>query len=158
MKYTNHTEVLENRYSLDNFIHLLCEYNLDNCSGSAYRQVRLGYYKDGILLLSYHHSDNICHIYIASNPKANIILGEQDSRYNGNASPRLSEGELIGVWDGTWTKPGPWMEKINNLIDELCIKLNDKIEFKKKAEKDKVEAARLKKQELEQELLNNWKK
>jgi len=154
--FNSHKEVLENRIKLDDFIHQLSWYNIDNCSGSSYRNVRLCYYENGILLISYHHCDNICHISIASNPNSSIISGCDDSRSSGDPSPKPSGGELVKVWDNTWLKDGPWVAKINDLIDNLCDRVKLAVKNKEEKERLKVEEYNLKQKELNEKLLQSW--
>ena len=46
-KYTVEN-LLSDNYLFDNFVHDLSGLNLDNASGRAFREVFLGFYKDGV--------------------------------------------------------------------------------------------------------------
>jgi len=130
MKFDNYKDVLKSTYTLNNFIYQLCNYGLDNCSGSSFKEIRSCYYKNGILLKSEHRANN-CGIYVSSVLGANIINGCQNFCTYGDPNPTLSEGVFIPVWDdGKWIKKSPWIEKIHNLINELCDELNQKIMYK----------------------------
>lgn len=151
-------DLLSSRYHMDDFIHELCHVNLDNCSGSAYREVRLCRYDRGMLLLSQHHRDCYCHIAVATNPEAKIRRGCQDSRYNGDASPSVSDGELVSVWsNGNWTKDGPWVPKIREWLSELIEKLNTAKEQKLKREEDERLERIAAQKEKEKQLVNAWR-
>jgi hypothetical protein len=141
-------KLLSSAAAMDRFIHELSYVNLDNCSGSAYRSVRLCRYDRGMLLCSEHSTFNYCHIAIASVPTAKIILGQQDSCYSGKASPSVDEGELVSVWSsGKWIKEGPWVPKIK----EWLIELLEKLEKAREARRRKEEDVRLKKQQEQEE-------
>lgn len=151
--------ILSKAKAMDDFIHDLANHNMTNMSGGAYRQVNLCYYKDGILLISYHHVNNYCSIEIVDNPKADfeVFRGCQDSRYPGNPHPVIHGARWVTVWSGgKWTKNGPWQKKIIDLLNKLTIDLEDKIkqqEIKVKQQKLEYEKQH---QEYEKSILENW--
>ena len=156
-KYTV-DNLLSSNILFDDFIHQLCGLDLDNATGSAYRSVFLGYYEDGILLGSNHHSNNICDIKIASNPKNKWFLGDQNSRYDGNSHPKLEDGKWVTVWDYSTKKlkDGPWVNKVKEVIQDIINKATEKSIRLVEEEKQELEQKRLEKEKFESELVNNW--
>lgn len=143
----------------DKFVHDLVKYKLDNATGSSFRKIFLGVYKDGILIYSGHNTYNECGIKIASNPKSNWSLGDQDSRYEGNPHPRLENGEWVTVWDGyhlRQIKPGPWENKVREVLQYYIDQYNAKVEVERQKREEARVEAQLKLAQKEQELINNW--
>lgn len=145
---------------LDDFIHSLSGLRICNADGSSHCDHRLGFYKDGVLLISHHHTDNYCYIYIASNPNAKLILGDQNSRVSGNPDPRMSEGQFVGVWSNSYPqlKDGPWVNKVKEVIqyaiDSAITKANMIIE----EERFEIASQKLEQEKFNNELVNNWAK
>uniref|UniRef100_A0A6M3LFS4 Uncharacterized protein n=1 Tax=viral metagenome TaxID=1070528 RepID=A0A6M3LFS4_9ZZZZ len=153
-------DLLNNKNNMDDFIHNLSHYNMDNMTGGSYRKVRLCYYENNILLVSEHHTQKYCSIYIVDNPNTNfkVYRGCQDSCYDGNPFPKIKGANFICVWsNGTWNMNGPWQEKIENMLDDLIIRLeNKKIEVAKEKEDNRLKLQ--KEQEMtDKELAENWK-
>lgn len=143
----------------DKFVHGLAEYKLDNATGSSFRRVFLGAYKDGVLIYSNHNTCNDCGIKIASNPKSNWLLGDQNPIYEGNPHPRLENGEWVEVWNGynlKELKPGPWENKVREVLQYYINQYNAKVEDKRQKEEEKKIESQLKLAQKEQELINNW--
>lgn len=99
---------------------------LTNASGSSYRDHCKAVYKDGVLLIDYHNTNNYCDIKIASDPNAIFSSGCQNSAAYGDPHPKLEGGEWIKVWDGKILKDGPWWAKINGVIQYWINKGNEK--------------------------------
>ena len=120
----NAEDLLSSSVRMDAFIHRLATYKITNCTGSAYRKVRLCYYEDGILLVSDHHTNHFCRIRIATDPKASIVRGCQESRAHGNPNPKPDRGELVSVWnEGHWINRGPWEAPIRALLSRLLVRV-----------------------------------
>ena len=150
--------LLKSRSKMSGFIHSLSSLGITNCSGSAYRAVRLCYFKDGILLVDYYHVDDSCSIFICSDPNTKIKAGCQSSCANDNAMPRPENGELIVVWqNGRWVKQGPWVEKIIALIADLIGEKERKTEEKIKKEEALRKERSMINREREKELVENWR-
>ena len=150
-------ELLSNRHAMDAFIHQLAHLDLDNCSGGAFRAVRLCRYDRGMLLTSQHSTFDYCDIKIATVPTAKIFRGCQDSRANGNPNPKVDEGELVCVWSGgKWTKEGPWMPKIREWLNELLEMAETAREERRQKEQKKHEAAIQAKQAKDEAVIAAW--
>ena len=149
--------LLVSKYEMDSFIHDLANNNLDNLSAGSYRQVRLCYYKNGILLKSHHSTFYYCNISILSDKTAVVSRGYNNSRYEGNPNPKPDKGEFIAVWsDGKWVKEGPWESPIRELLAEAIEKLETRI-----AEREAQEVAQWEQREKtlnqkENQLKESW--
>ncbi len=158
MKNYTVDELLANYHLMDKFIHELANYEITNMDGGSYRQVCLAYYKDGVLLQSDHHTNDTCYVMIASNPKAKISKGEQNSRYNGNPRPTLSEGGWVVVWSKYINdlQKGPWENKVREVIqfaiDKLNLAIQKKVETEQKLLKERLAEEGGKRREL----IRNW--
>lgn len=112
---------------MDCFIHDLGNQNLDNMTGHSYRELRICLYREGMLLVSRHNTNEYCHIAIASDRTAKCTRGCQNPAAYGKALPQLSRGEWVIVWeDGLWKRgksEGPWVRKIFGLLDDLIVEL-----------------------------------
>jgi len=149
--------LLSSRSKMSGFIHSLSSLGLTNCSGSAYRAVRLCYFKAGILLVDYHHVDNSCSIFICSDPHTEIQAGCQSSTTSGNAMPKPKNGELIEVWrNGKWIKDGPWVVKIILFLAELIEKKENKIEETARENAEKVKAESQAREDHNKRLTEAW--
>jgi len=127
-------ELLESAAKMDNFIHTLANCKLDNCSGSAYRKVRICNYGDGILLQSDHNVNSYCYIKICTVPTTKVRSGCRDGCAYEDPSPKPIKGEFVTVWNsGAWTKRGPWEEKIRARLLKL---IEDVSEAKRRKELD----------------------
>ncbi len=143
---------------MDSFIHELAGLDLDNCSGGAYREVRLCRYDRGMLLVSNHSTFNYCHISVATVPSAKIFRGCQDSRAYGNPNPKVDRlGELVYVWsDGKWIKDGPWVPLIRDWLIELMGKIDDAREARKRKQEQEIEERIRAKEAKDAALVGAW--
>ena len=158
----NLDNMLSNYHIMDNFIHALAGMKIDNASGGAFRACFLGFYKDGVLLGSTHHSDMNCDIKIASNPEAKFIYGCQDSRCYGDPHPSLSEGKWVTVWQShgrdSKIKDGPWVSKVKEVIQYAIDYAAKRAEFLIDKEAEEIKSRQLEKEKFENETNQNWAK
>lgn len=150
--------VLASGVEMDRFIHDLCFYKLDNLTGGAFREVRLCYGRRGVLLLSRHTGHSDCSILITSAPDGGFRRGCTDSRAYGNPMPTAADGNpLVSVWQrGAWTKEGPWVQTIKEVVEEAIYRLEVARETarkeKEREQRKKAETAA----EQEQALRDAW--
>lgn len=149
--------LLSSSRAMDDFIHSLANYHVTNRNGSAYRQVRLVFYHEGVLLISQHHVNDYCSIAITDRPDIPVYRGCTDSCANGSASPHVKEGQLTTVWSsGKWIKRGPWEPAVRSAILVAMQRLEEAKE--KKRVKEEVARAEREKaaREREQQLQSAW--
>ena len=150
--------VLASGVEMDKFIHVLCAYKLDNLTGGAFREVRLCYGRRGVLLLSRHSGNSDCSILITSAPDVGFRRGCTDSRAYGNPMPTAADGNaLVSVWQrGAWTKEGPWVQTIKEVVEEAISRLESARETERKEkereQRTKAETA----SEQQQALVDAW--
>lgn len=102
-------------------------FELTNFNYDAARLVRWGVEHQGILLLSHNHSDDICSIWITEKPDIPFKKYDNDEKTH-LIVPTAAQGYCWPVWEnGGWSKIGPWREKVITLIDELIVKIKEKI-------------------------------
>lgn len=149
--------VLGAKSIMDDFIHDLARYNLDNASGSSFRNHMLAVYKDGVLFYSRHHVDHICGIKIASDPSAKWQLGDQNSRYSGNPHPQLIGAEWVSVWaDAGPIVEGPWEPKVREVLQYYIDALDISVEKGFEEEENKKTEFQLKQATKEMEMIKKW--
>ena len=122
---THAVRILAGEQSLDRLLSALERQHLTNCSGSAFREVRLAYFADGVLLITNRHQG--C-IRIASDPATKIKRGCQDSWGCYDAAPTVESGELITVWAGRegWIRSGPWEATVEHVLTDIIRRLNER--------------------------------
>ena len=157
-KYYSVESLLFNGCLFDTFIHRLCGIGMDNATGSSYRKIFLGYYKDGVLLGSDHRNDNDCCIEISSNPKSEWGLGDRDSRYSGDPHPFLKDGKWVEVWNGhdKKLKDGPWVNKVKEVIQYAICRAKIRSEELINQENKEKEEIEVKRMEFNKNLNKNW--
>lgn len=150
-------QVLLSLEDMDNFIRLLAYCGMDNASGSSYCNHRIATYYKGVLFISHHHVDHICHIDIAENPSAKLILGSQDSRCYGNPNPSLENSKWHVVWNGGGDiKDGPWVPKIKEVIGELLEKAKNLLQKQHSEYQYYLNEVQKKKNLTKSLLIKNW--
>lgn len=114
-------EYLSNRRSFCNLITDASHFKISGCwTGDAYREHRIGVYRNGVLFTNYWNTHDYCSIHVAENPRAELVLGCRNARAYGNPMPKPSEGKFVTVWrDGQWCLRGPWECLINELLFDI---------------------------------------
>jgi hypothetical protein len=127
-----------------------------NISGSAYQCHPQCHFRDGILLVDHWKTWGCYEIKIANNPSETPTRGCQDSMSrNGDPYPQIKSG-WTSVWKGSWTKEGPWCEKIKAILIEMT-GAADEIYARQEAEQKAArEAQELEKRRVDDALLQAW--
>lgn len=122
-------------------------------TGSSHGFHPHGFCLNGVLIYDHHNVNDYQTIIIANDPKNTEFLPAQNAptAMYARALPEFVNGETA-VWsDGKWLKRGSFIQKIQDLVDELYDKCL-------RAEADAEKAKKLKEQQQIKEVQNKDKK
>lgn len=141
------------KHIFNNFVNVLEENGVTNCTVKKPRNERLVYVAHSVALVSYNHDSEACGIFVSPDPNVGIVEGTPHPVAHNGA-------ELIEVWaDGVWgfSTDAPWLPAVERCLRDAADALKRKVNHVPERTANICEEYETQMQKAKQDAISKWK-